>query len=128
MTLNDSCGVAMSETKITPETPRGELPREFTPKQLRQLKPDVFYPSYFYLAAFGLKTARIAIEDYEAGVIDPEEVSFNGRFALYRRRTRGQKALMTIRGREILRCKREGRQPGRYMKALAHRVLEGGAA
>lgn len=105
---------------------RRELPEQLSEKQVRQLAADVFYPSGVYLSAFGLKAGTTAIKDYENGIINPLEVRFKGLYRPFRPRTHGQRVGLMIRGREIRRVYKEGRQPGRYSRILIQKLEESG--
>ncbi|MFP4167205.1 MAG: hypothetical protein ACLFUF_08615 [Opitutales bacterium] len=111
----------MRNEPINPDATRKELPRRLTEKQIRSLVADEFYSAAVYLAAFGFRAAKVALEDYEKGTIDPSEVTFDGEYTPFRQRGPGQRAGMRIRGREIQRLRRELRQPGRYFNAMLKR-------
>ena len=108
----------MKKNNLTPETKKKDMPKRLTAQQVQQLDGNDFYPAYFYNAALEIARHNIALLDYDKGIIDPDEVRFLGAQVWGEKRVIGNKARLRIRGREIQRIFKEGRQPRRFTGKL----------
>ena len=104
----------MSNSKYTPDTPKVQMPKRMTAKEVAQLDAGEFYPSYFYNSVMEIARSNVALKDFEDGIIKPDEVKFMGRFIPFKKRTVGCKVRMLIRGRELKRVYSDGRQVNRF--------------